>query len=221
MSVEQQFFNAVLEPERISILHYIQNNNAECVIKVFDSYWKTQFLKTNTDKIQIVKKNFIELKNEKIIVSFESVGDQFFFESVIESSDTQLVIRIPEKIFKMQRRNDFRVTIPSNIKPIVKLKKYPDMKVEIRDISLGGCKISIKTEFKLELEINSEIEMQLKIMDFEENKLYALIKFTDFIENAKTLTLGLQFVDLNSDQITLMRTTLLQIDRILRQKSQG
>lgn len=220
MSVEQQFFNAILEPERISILQYIQNNNAECVIKVFDSYWKTQFLKTNKNNIQIVKKNFIELKNEKIIVSFESVGDQFFFESVIESSDTQLVVRIPEKIFKLQRRNDFRVTIPSNIKPIVKLKKYPDMKVEIRDMSLGGCKISIKTEFKLELEINSEIEMQMKIMDFEENKLFAVIKFTDFIENAKTLILGLQFVDLNSDQTTLMRTTLLQIDRILRQKSQ-
>jgi len=102
----------------------------------------------------------------------------------------------------------------------VKLKKYPDMKVEIRDMSLGGCKISIKTEFKLELEINTEIEMQLKVMGFEENKLYAIIKFTDFIENAKTLILGLQFVDLNSDQTTLMRTTLLQIDRILRQKSQ-
>jgi c-di-GMP-binding flagellar brake protein YcgR len=220
MSTEQQFFNPILESEKISILEYIQNNNAECVIKVFDSFWKTQFLKTNKGHIQILKKNFIELKNEKIIVSFESVGDQFFFESVIESSDTQLVVRIPEKIFKLQRRNDFRVTIPSNIKPIVKLKKYPDLKVEIRDMSLGGCKISIKTEFKLELDVNMEIEMQMKVLEFEENKLYAVIKFTDFIENAKTLILGLQFVDLNSDQTTLMRTTLLQIDRILRQKSQ-
>lgn len=220
MSTEQQFFNPILENEKISILEYIQNNNAECVIKVFDSYWKTQFLKTNKSHIQILKKNFIELKNEKIIVSFESVGDQFFFESVIESSETQLVVRIPEKIFKLQRRNDFRVTIPSNIKPIVKLKKYPDMKVEIRDMSLGGCKISIKTEFKLELDINTEIEMQMKVLEFEENKLYAIIKFTDFIENAKTLILGLQFVDLNSDQTSSMRTTLLQIDRILRQKSQ-
>lgn len=220
MSTEQQFFNPILENEKISILEYIQNNNAECVIKVFDSYWKTQFLKTKKNQIQILKKNFIQLKNEKVIVSFESVGDQFFFESVIESSDTQLVVRIPEKIFKLQRRNDFRVTIPSNIKPVVKLKKYPDMKVEIRDMSLGGCKISIKTEFKLELDVNMEIEMQMKVLEFEENKLYAVIKFTDFIENAKTLILGLQFVDLNSDQTTLMRTTLLQIDRILRQKSQ-
>lgn len=220
MSTEQQFFNPILENEKISILEYIQNNNAECVIKVFDSYWKTQFLKTKKNQIQILKKNFIQLKNEKVIVSFESVGDQFFFESVIESSDTQLVVRIPEKIFKLQRRNDFRVTIPSNIKPVVKLKKYPDMKVEIRDMSLGGCKISIKTEFKLELDVNMEIEMQMKVLEFEENKLFAIIKFTDFIENAKTLILGLQFVDLNSDQTTLMRTTLLQIDRILRQKSQ-
>lgn len=219
MSDEKQFFNPILENEKISILEYIRSNNAECVIKVFDSHWKTQFLKTAKNNIQVLKKNFTKLDNEKVIVSFESVGDQFFFESVIESSETQIIIKTPEKIFKLQRRNDFRVTIPSTLKPILKLKKYPDLKAEIRDMSLGGCKIAIKTEFKLDLTLNTEVELQIKVLDFEEKKLYAQIKFVDFIADAKTQILGLQFTELTSDQTTLMRTTLLQIDRILRQKS--
>ncbi len=219
MSDEKQFFNPILENEKISILEYIRSNNAECVIKVFDSHWKTQFLKTAKNNIQVLKKNFTKLDNEKVIVSFESVGDQFFFESVIESSETQIIIKTPEKIFKLQRRNDFRVTIPSTLKPILKLKKYPDLKTEIRDMSLGGCKIAIKTEFKLDLTLNTEVELQIKVLDFEEKKLYAQIKFVDFIADAKTQILGLQFTELTSDQTTLMRTTLLQIDRILRQKS--
>lgn len=70
MSSEQQFFNPILESEKTSILEYIQSHNAECVIKVFDSFWKTQFLKTAKNNIQILKKNFIKLNNEKIIVSF-------------------------------------------------------------------------------------------------------------------------------------------------------
>lgn len=220
MSDEQQFFNPILENDKISILEFIRNSNTECVIKVFDSFWKTQFIKTTKNNIQVVKKNFIKLNNEKVIVSFESVGDQFFFESVIENSDTHLVIRMPEQVFKLQRRNDFRVTIPASIKPIVKLKKYPDLKLEIRDLSLGGCKIAIKTEFKLDFAVNSEIEMQIKILEFEESKIYVDIKFVDFIADAKTLILGLQFKEFTSDQTTAVRTTLLQIDRILRQKSQ-
>lgn len=220
MSSEPQFFNPILENERISIIDYIQKNNIECVIKIFDSFWKTQFLKTTSQHIHVVKKNFIELKNQKVIVSFESVGDQFFFESVVEDSESQIIIKVPEKIFKLQRRNDFRVIIPSNIKPTIKLKKYPELKTELRDLSLGGCKIALKTEFKLDLPINSELEMELKVLEFEENKIYTQVKFIDYIETAKTMILGLQFLEFDSDQTSLMRNTLLQIDRILRQKPQ-
>ena len=63
-------------------------------------------------------------------------------------------------------------------------------------------------------------KFESRIAYFEEKKMYAEVKFVDFIENAKTFILGIKFVELNSDQTTLMRNTLLQIDRILRQKSQ-
>lgn len=220
MSLEKQFFNPVLENEKKSILEFIQKNNSDCVIKVFDSFWKTQFLKTSKNNIQILKKNFIKLDNEKIIVSFESVGDQYFFESKIEDSESHITVDIPDQIFKLQRRNDFRVTIPPTIQPIIKLKKYPELKTEIRDMSLGGCKIAIRTEYKLDLKLDSEIELQLKVLEFEEDKLYADIKFVEFIENAKTMIVGLKFLELDAAQTSLMRNTLLQIDRILRQKSQ-
>ena len=130
----QQFFNLILENEKNSILDYIQKNNLECVVKIFDTYYRTQFLKTNKNNILISKKKLFKVNNEKILVSFESVGDQFFFEStavVVDESILQL--EIPGQIFKLQRRNDFRVKMPNQIRPLIKIKNYPELKTEIHE----------------------------------------------------------------------------------------
>jgi c-di-GMP-binding flagellar brake protein YcgR len=216
----QQFFNPLLETEKNNILDYIQKNNIECVVKIFDSYYRTQFLKTNKNNILISKKNLFKITTEKILVSFDSVGDQFFFESTVTGEESILQVETPDQIFKLQRRNDFRVTIPSHIRPIIKIKKYPELKTEIRDMSLGGCKITLKTEFKLDLNLDQDSEIHIKVLNFEEKNFGVVIKFVDFVADAKTMMLGLQFKELNSDQTSLMRNTLLQIDRMLRNRTQ-
>ena len=216
---EQQFFNTILEHEQRNIIEYIQKNNIECVIKIYDSVIKTQFLKTYKNEILVFKKNTFQIVNEKIIVSFESVGEQFFFISTADSVESKLVIKIPEEFFKLQRRNDFRVIMPSNLKPIIKFRPYPELKTEIRDMSLGGCKIALKTEFKLDLNLEYETDIHIKVLEFEEKNLAVTIKFIDHIIDAKTTIIGLKFTDFSSEQTALMRNTLLQIDRILRHKS--
>jgi c-di-GMP-binding flagellar brake protein YcgR len=217
---EQQFFNAILGHEKKGITDYIQKNNIPCIIKLYDSVLKTQFLKTLKNEFLIFKNNSFPIINEKITVSFESVGEQFFFESVATSAETKLVVQIPEKIYKLQRRNDFRVAMPMNIQPIIKFKPYPDLRTEIRDMSLGGCKLAIKSASKLDLVIDQRTEMHIKVLQFEEKQLPVTIKFIDYLADAKTTVLGIKFSDFSSEQTALMRNTLLQLDRILRQKSQ-
>ncbi len=217
---EQQFFNPLTDDESSEIIDYIQNNNIACTIRIYDNYINTQFLKNQMMNIAVYKKNTFAITSEKIIVTFESVGDQFFFESVASSEESSLIISLPEKIFKLQRRNDFRVAIPSSIRPVIKLRNYPELKTEIRDMSLGGCKIALRTEFKLDLNLNQECTIEIKVLDFDEKNLPVVIKFIDFVQENKTTLIGLQFVSFNSEQTALMRNTLLQIDRLLRHKTQ-
>ncbi len=222
--IEKQFFNTISDSEKSSLISYIQENNVECTFKIDDTYSKSYFLKSEKNSIQIFKKKSFPIDSEKIVVTFESIGDLFFFESIAkttsdESDNQKLLIDLPNQIYKLQRRNDFRVTIPSHLRPVIKIKNYPDLKIEIRDLSLGGCKLSVQTEFKLDLTLDSETEINLKILDFDEKNLNVIIKFLDHIQDAKTMILGLQFIELNSEQTALMRNTLLQLDRLLRHKS--
>ena len=131
-----------------------------------------------------------------------------------------MVIALPEKIFKLQRRNDFRLTMPNNIQPIIKLKNYPELKAEVKDLSMGGCKITFKTDVDLILDLDSNTAIHIKILEFEEKNLPVTIKFIERRPDSKTVTIGLQFIDSNAERITLMRSTLLQLDRILRNKAQ-
>ena len=222
---EKQFFNILLDYEKNNLISYIQKNNIECSFKIYDTYIRSQFLKTQKNEIQVFKKNTFKISSEKIIVTFESVGDQYFFESTAysaeENTDSKLFIEVPAAIYKLQRRNDFRVSIPSHLKPLIKLKDYPELKAEIRDLSLGGCRIALKTDFKLDLQLDYETQIHIKILDFEEKNLHIHIKFIDHIVDAKTTVLGLQFSTLDSDQSATMRNTLLQIDRMLRHKTEN
>ena len=161
-----------------------------------------------------------KVTNEKIVVQFEHKADQYFFNSKATSHEDYFEIEIPEKIYKIQRRNDFRVTIPYSISPILKIKKIPDLKAEIIDISLGGIKFNIKTQLPLDLKKEEQLNIQIKIMDFEEADIGIIIKFLQFNAAENRLTVGCQFAELDLDQTSTLRNTLIQIDRILRGKTE-
>ncbi len=217
---EAEFFNVISDPEKDAIIDFIQKNTIECVIKIYDSYWRTEFVSTDQKFICVEKKNNFKISDEKIIINFEANSDYYFFKSTVTSDDSKLVIALPEKIFKLQRRNDFRLTMPNNIQPIIKLKNYPELKAEVKDLSMGGCKITFKTDVDLILDLDSNTAIHIKILEFEEKNLPVTIKFIERRPDSKTVTIGLQFIDSNTERITLMRSTLLQLDRILRNKAQ-
>jgi hypothetical protein len=224
---EKQYFNKISASEASSLILHIQKNNTPCICKIFDNSTKTFFLKNNKFEIQIFKKSKISVKNEKVIVSFEALGDYFFFETVATSIDPYieneigciLVMSQSVDIYKLQRRNDFRVPILNHLKQNTRLKNHSDFKTELRDLSLGGCKIAITTNSKLNITIDTETELYLSILDFEEKDLSVSIKFIDYSLESKIALIGLKFLELNSDQTTMLRNTLLQLDRMARNKS--
>lgn len=217
--IEKQFFNPLTEDEKNDLLSFIRKHAIECTFKVFDSYWKSQFIKTSILELKINKTNRLNFQNEKITVLFEMQNDHYFFKTVGSSKDDMITLEIPEQVFKLQRRNDFRVSIPSSLSPSLSLREYPDLKTHLEDLSLGGCKIKIKTKYSLDMKLDQMVFLKLKIIDFEQERMPCTIKFMDFQKDYSSLILGLQFNNLESEQIIILRNTLIQIDRILRGKT--
>lgn len=217
---QSQFFNPVVDPEKSEILASACRNKILCIVKLLDRFYKVHFIKKNDQFIFIEKTNLFKVTKEKLVVQFEYQGDQFFFQSTASSNEDFFEIQPPEKLFKIQRRNDFRVTIPSVIRPELSIAAYPDLKTELVDISLGGIRLYIKTQFALELSIDQIVSIRIKVMDFEESDLKVVVKFSQFNAKDKILTLGCQFHELDVTQTSTLRNTLIQIDRILRGKTE-
>lgn len=215
---EKKFFNPLSDIEKADVLSFVNTHTMACTFKIYDSYWKSQFIKTANQSLKIYKTNRIQFQNEKIIILFEMQNDQFFFQTSGSSVNDEIHLKNPEEVFKLQRRNDFRVSIPASVTPIIVLKEYPDLKIHLEDLSLGGCKMKIKTQFALDLKIDQTVFLKLKIIDFEQDRLECTVKFNDFQKEYSSLILGLQFNNLDTEQTVILRNTLIQIDRILRGK---
>lgn len=216
---QSQFFNPISDLEKSDILSSVCRQKKLCIVKLLDRFYKVHFIKKNDQFIFIEKTNLFKVTQEKVIIQFEHQGDQYFFQSIASSNEDFFEVQPPEKMFKIQRRNDFRVTIPGAIRPELSLLTYPDLKTELVDISLGGIKLIIKTQFALEIVIDQLLSIRIKVMDFEESDLKVVVKFSQFNAKDKILTLGCQFNELDVTQTSTLRNTLIQIDRILRGKS--
>ena len=216
---EKQFFNPLSEEEKTDLLSFIKNHPVVCTFKVFDSYWKSQFIKTAKLDLKIHKTNRINFQNEKVTLIFEMQNDHYLFKTSASTAVDEIHLETPTEIFKLQRRNDFRVSMPSSLSPVVVLREYPDLKIKLEDLSLGGCKIKIKTQYALDIKIDQLVFLKLKIIDYEQERIECTVKFSDFQKEYSTLILGLQFNNLDFEQTIILRNTLIQIDRILRGKT--
>lgn len=214
-----QFFNPIDKHDIQDILSKAIRANTICNVKILDQFYRLLIVKLNSDHILIEKKSFFKIKSEKIVVQFHYKDDQYVFSTTATSDEDFFKVQIPEKIFKIQRRNDFRLRIPDQISPLVKLKSYPELKVKLIDLSLGGCRLSVKTMFPLNFKMSQDIELSLKVMDFEEPHIITKLKFQNHSKDLQETILGLQFENIDLEQAAQIRGVLIQIDRILRGKT--
>lgn len=77
------------------------------------------------------------------------------------------VTQLPEVLVRMQRRDFFRVTIPSGVAAVCYFPTDEEaIKIDITDVSIGGLSITILEEFPLPFERNDiyeECEIQLSM----------------------------------------------------------
>lgn len=146
---------------------------------------------------------------------FRKDQDLYFFSGSYLVRSHYIEIKMPLKIFKIQRRENFRVHVPVNVIQKIILKKTPLVKCILKDLSLGGCKLELMTPLENSYQIQEIIDIKLTLFELEEQILSCKIVYKSFKENK--LTLGLQFEKIEARLRQSLQFVIFKLDRLTRQ----
>ena len=217
------FYHKVSQLDLKELVDFINHNQTELTIKINRQFVKADVTHIKNDKFfSVLKFHDFEFSNEPVICSFGYKDELYFFNSSLNNSKVEYLIDLPSEIFQLQRRNDFRVTMPiglphdCTINYLRGLSK--NVKAEVRDLSMGGCQLSVAA-YQLEIKQDDEFDIILKVDKFEFARLNLIAKHIKVIKEHDTLLIGASFIDLDGEASNDMRALLMFLDRKTRGKS--
>lgn len=200
------------------MINYLAEKNVEVTFKVYDIHSKSSFVKVDGADLAIFKKYPYDYETTNIFCTFTCGGESHFFRSKMTTSDNYYLVKFPTKIYKVQRRANFRFNVPMSLSHEFKILDHPRFKYELRDISLGGCKAAIKTTAEIDLPIESDIRIWMQLLDFGGVTIDATVAFTKFYQEINTQVVGIKFGNIEASLLSTLHQTLIQVDRIARSK---
>ena len=218
------FFNKTSQVTMNELIDFLDHNQTEITIKVLGQYIKTNIqAKKNNKYLSLFKFSTYEFSNEPITCIFQVKEDRYFFKSFLNNTTVDYTIEVPTEIYELQRRNDYRVSMPlgvfykCEIIRINELKK--NIKTEIRDMSMGGCQISI-AGITSDIKQNDELVLYLKVDKFEFQKIAITAKHIKFIESQNTSLIGASLTEPDSELHSELQSMLMYLDRVQRGKTE-
>jgi c-di-GMP-binding flagellar brake protein YcgR len=220
---QMSFFNNLGPTNSEDLIDFLVHSQGNVVLKINNRHFKTKVLtKKNERQIAVYKFNFETYMNDSIVCSFEIKDEKYFFKSSLRSTNSELLVNIPNEVFQLQRRNDFRVSIPTSLAYECEIKtinfQHSKVKVELRDLSLGGCLVSLKNASQYEIPLDCEVEISLAINEFENPSIITVAKHIKPITTNNTVQLGLQYLDPTAEFLSELQGLLVQLDRLQRKK---
>lgn len=153
---------------------------------------------------------------------FSLHNEIYFFTSKTSFTDAAIVFSIPQIVYKIQRRDNFRVFIPKNMTQHLEIVGIKQLKVKMEDLSLGGCKITAQypdASYISALKAGSEIAIKMTFLGFENQLIYCKVKFIKDNTITRSASLGLEFEKLKAEEVQVMQANIFKIDRLNRQSN--
>ncbi|MEQ1723537.1 MAG: PilZ domain-containing protein [Pseudobdellovibrio sp.] len=216
------FFNKISQVSMTELLEFLGHNQTEITIKIINQYIKTNINSRKSEKaLSVLKFSSYDFSNEPIICSFQTKEDRYFFKSYLNSNNSDYSIEVPDEVFQLQRRNDFRVSMPMGVVYTCEIRNINGstkaIKAEIRDMSLGGCQVSVAGGS--EVKKDDEVDLYVKLDKFEFAKLPLNVKHVKNIEGQNTLLIGASFFQLGGALTSELQSMLMHLDRVQRGKA--
>ncbi len=223
MSQDINFYTLLDQMTYNETLDFLVHNQTEITLKINERHFKSKILNRNkSNQFLIYKFNFESYSLDPAVCSFEISAEKYFFKSNISSETAALVLTIPTEVFKLQRRNDFRIAVPETIPYVCEIKSIRNstlnLKSEIRDLSLGGCQLSVKL-IGTNLHRGDNLYLKIKIHSFEWDKIHCQCKHSSSKKNDLKSNVGLKFHESSAAFVTDLQALLVQLDRIHRGKT--
>ncbi len=184
------------------------NQNIE--IEVINGYYQGKYLskvsEINEKEIKIMaiydEEDIPLIKDKPVKIFYEGAHAFYSFESrikkIIEEPVTLLVLEIPDKVKRIQRRKFFRLKILEDV--YYRLYKkcgygHEFIKSKMLDISGGGIKILVNKDFMK----GDKLEIMLTIEPLKGKTINAEIVRIDNIEKNTEKIAGLKFLDIDQE----------------------
>jgi c-di-GMP-binding flagellar brake protein YcgR len=216
------FYQKISDLDLKELISFIDHNQTELVMKISDQFVKANVNHIKNDKFfSIFKFHNFDFSNEPVICCFHARDEIYFFRSYINTAKVEYTIDLPKEVFHLQRRNDFRVSMPIGL-PHTCVIQYinglqKNINVEMRDLSLGGCQLNAPA-YETEVKTDDEIFIKLKIDRFEFGQLRLKARHCKLIKEQDSMLIGASFVDLDGENLSELRALLMFLDRKSRGK---
>lgn len=105
----------------------------------------------------------------EVICNFSLAGEKYFFTSqaVVRSRDQEIEISTPNKIYLLQRRQNYRLKIPDSYDASIEIESVNQSSAKkigkLYDLSVGGCKAGFDIQdltFKMDDEISGKLHIK-------------------------------------------------------------
>lgn len=216
------FFKKLDQVKIAEVIYDLIRKETEIIVKVKGQHFKSKVLKESTKtSLLIYRFSNSKFKNDEVFCSFEIKDEKYFFKAFLTNADSEFKVTIPSEMFFLQRRNDFRMSIPIGTPytcDVIRLNNSKvNFKVELRNLSLGGGQIAYPTSM-MKIILEDEVTLKLKVYQFEKENLVCLAKHIKVTDTEEVALVGLQFVEPDADFLTELQGLLVNLDRIHRGK---
>lgn len=218
MGQASRVFNPIpRSPERDSILSEVASTQSEVLVKISNQQtlvtkamkWVSPF------KLQLTYPEGLRPVVQRAVpIQFKYRDDIYFAMAFVQDTGTQFVLVIEEAIYKVQRRQSFRLKLPANYPmgaEVFELNHH-SVKDAIRvlDLSEGGC--SVLVPGRLQVTMGSYLGLKVKIGNRPAFIQYGRVRY---LKAEKTeLRLGIEFDkdrQMNADLFNLTRDLYVEL----------
>jgi c-di-GMP-binding flagellar brake protein YcgR len=170
----QEIFTKISDPdEKNKIFKILVADQGEVVAKLPEPMAevfiaKAKDLTTKKLILKLIKTTIKDLESGQLILTFYANNEKYFFQSEYSILHGDVYLSIDNPIFHLQRREDYRIRVPSSYKAKLEVSTINKTKNKVPftllDLSGGGCKVQWNS-YKVSLKVGDHLAGQLILPD--------------------------------------------------------